>query len=217
MKVEKTVVRFSDSDIIMALTKETDQYNNVIVYVYEQNFDRVMAMIMNKGGNDFDAEDVFQEALVLFIHSVRKGSFKGTAKVSTYIYSICHNLWINSLNKRKKYQLDDNPYEFASADVDLVEVQEIPHDALYISQKFQVAFKSLQTICQDILKKFYHQEESLNFIFNQHRDIFSSEQALRNRKSKCLQALRDAVAEHNISREMMNDANFERLFSPKSE
>ena len=56
-------------------------------------------MIHSNGGRPQDAEDVFQEALIILVGKIRKSDFKLTAKLSTYLFSVCRFLW---KDKRKE-------------------------------------------------------------------------------------------------------------------
>src|SRR5579872_5820157 len=57
--------------------------------------------IRNNGGNRQDAEDIFQEALIILCRKVRETDFVLTAQLSTYLFRVCHLLWKDELRKKK--------------------------------------------------------------------------------------------------------------------
>ena len=51
------------------------------------------------GGTRDDAKDIFQDALIIFHRKVRSEEFVLTCAVSTYLFSICRNLWREELRR----------------------------------------------------------------------------------------------------------------------
>ncbi|MEJ0083215.1 MAG: sigma-70 family RNA polymerase sigma factor [Puia sp.] len=78
----------------------TGKTDSALNGLYE-NFPMMRKLILSKGGCLRDAEDIFQEALIILINKVRKSDFKLTSKLSTYLFSVCRFLWKDELKKRK--------------------------------------------------------------------------------------------------------------------
>ena len=86
------------------------QHNNSkgIRLIYQKYFIRVYNMISKNGGLMVDAEDIFQEALMIIIEKSKVPHFKLTAHFYSYLYGICQRLWLSrlQLKSRKNTSLD---------------------------------------------------------------------------------------------------------------
>ncbi|HET6996503.1 MAG TPA: sigma factor, partial [Chitinophagaceae bacterium] len=60
-------------------------------------------IVVSNGGNAQDAEDIFQEALIIVCRKVKDPGFQLTAQLSTYLYSVSRFLWKDELRKRKSF------------------------------------------------------------------------------------------------------------------
>src|ERR1700756_864038 len=89
----------SDDKIIELIRKgDTDK---AFLTLYK-HFPMMRKMILSKGGKKEDAEDIYQEALIILYRKVNEPQFKLSSKISTYLYSICRFLWKDELKKRNK-------------------------------------------------------------------------------------------------------------------
>jgi DNA-directed RNA polymerase specialized sigma24 family protein len=64
-----------------------------------KHFPMIRKLIRSKGGNTKDAEDIFQEALIILIRKAKDKDFKLTAQLSTYLFSVCRFLWNDQLKR----------------------------------------------------------------------------------------------------------------------
>jgi RNA polymerase sigma factor (sigma-70 family) len=71
--------------------------------VYESVFGYIFKYIRANSGNETDAEDIFQEGIIVYWENVQKENFKLTTTPEKYIFSVCRNLWQQELFRRKKY------------------------------------------------------------------------------------------------------------------
>jgi len=98
------VKRLSDEEIVAGLRKRD---NRVLQYIYKNSFTPVKQLILHNGGSETDAEDIFQEALIVVFKKLRdEPDFKLNAAFSTYIYSIARLLWLKHLRQIKKIEID---------------------------------------------------------------------------------------------------------------
>ena len=99
-----TVKRLSDEEIIAGLRKRD---NRVLEYIYKNSFQPVKQLVLNNAGSDNDAEDIFQEALIIIFKKLKEeDKFKLTSAFTTYIYSISRLLWLKHLRNIKKIEID---------------------------------------------------------------------------------------------------------------
>ena len=96
--------RLSDEEIITGLRKRD---NRVLQYIYKNTFNPVKQLILSNTGSESDAEDIFQEALIIIFKKLKEEqSFELTSAFSTYIYSISRLLWLKQLRNIKKIEID---------------------------------------------------------------------------------------------------------------
>ena len=80
----------SDQDIIIKGILSNDP--STIKSIYNDQFDKISAMVNNFMYINLEPDDVFQEGLTRAVINIRKGVFKGDSSFSTYLYGICRNL-----------------------------------------------------------------------------------------------------------------------------
>ncbi len=62
---------------------------------------QVVAYVANSGGTAQDGEDVFQDTVVLFDRSIRKGQFEHKSSLKTFFFSIAKFHWIGKRRRQK--------------------------------------------------------------------------------------------------------------------
>ncbi|MEX0987396.1 MAG: sigma-70 family RNA polymerase sigma factor [Bacteroidales bacterium] len=96
---------FADEDIIRGLGKRD---NHVIQFIYQNNFEKISLMILNNNGSEDDAEDIFQETLIIIFKRIREDTaFELSSTFSTYIYSIARLLWLKKLRDGRKLEVTE--------------------------------------------------------------------------------------------------------------
>ena len=96
--------RLTDDEIIEGLRKRD---NRVLQYIYKNSFNAVKQLVIHNAGSDSDAEDIFQETLIIIFKKLRDDDdFQLTANFTTYIYSIARLIWLKHLKQIKKIEID---------------------------------------------------------------------------------------------------------------
>lgn len=137
------------------------------------------------GGKADDAEDIFQDALVIFIEKVTNQSFNLTCNFKSYLFSICRNLSYEYFRKKGKEKViqNDREEEYLSADViqDFLE-REIKYAAL------DKTLKSIGDKCLTLLNLYYFNNQSMKSITQ--KMGFKNENSAKNQKYKCIERAR---------------------------
>ncbi len=76
--------------------------NKNIEKIYKEVFPSIRYHILSNSGSEEDAEDIFQEALIILLSKIRTQTLKLSCSMKTYLYSICMNLWYKALRNRLK-------------------------------------------------------------------------------------------------------------------
>lgn len=144
-------------------------------------YPRIEKLILSKGGTKHDAQDVFQETLIIVSKNLEKSDFKLTSSFYTYIYAISRFIWKDTQNQYSKQELHDLKEEEVSIFQSLLEEKKY--------QNAEKAFLELGERCQQLLQLFYHKALSFKVIAQMMQ--FKSEKIAKNQKYKCLQKAKD--------------------------
>ncbi|HEY0609441.1 MAG TPA: sigma-70 family RNA polymerase sigma factor, partial [Chitinophaga sp.] len=145
-------------------------------------------LIRSNGGTREDAEDIFQEALIILCRKIKTGNFILSAKLSTYLFSVCRFLW-NDQQRRQKIAISDDNADHILLEDNLPELFEQEKKALLVEK----ALQALGERCKELLLLFYHTKMKLRDIAVQMG--YSSENTVKNQKYKCLEGARIKLKE----------------------
>jgi RNA polymerase sigma factor (sigma-70 family) len=172
--------------------------NKALATLYH-HYPMIRKMIRTQGGGSLDAEDIFQEALLLLVRNVRQPGFTLTSKLSTYLYGIARYLWRDELRRRPhsiSLELLHDPKDL-----------EALHDsedfgpltqAVEKEQQARLAEKVLNELgerCRELLLLFYHGGLKLKDIAS--KMGYNSENTAKNQKYKCIEAAKIRLQELN--------------------
>lgn len=190
---------YSDAELIAAIGMG-DQLNSAIFFIYQQYAEPVQAFILANSGMPADAEDIFQETVVVFIDLVKKDKFRGESSVKTFLTAIARNLWLNELKKRARSDLREKAFEHTRESTEM-DVSQFIADR-EVKQQFVEVLGKLGEPCKKLLTLFYYENLSMKDIV--HHLPYENEQVVRNKKYKCLQALTDLVKQNPVIAKLVN-------------
>ncbi|OGX81116.1 RNA polymerase sigma factor [Hymenobacter coccineus] len=155
--------------------------------LYRRTFPAVRRHVLRRGGTDQDAQDVFQDALVVFYEKAAAGALALTAAPGTYLVAVSRNLWLRELDRRARHPrtglaaVEEGPTEAAEP---AAEEPTEPFSVLaYVEQ--------LNEKCRSILLAYYYFRQPLAQIAAAHG--YGSVRSATVQKFKCLERLRNAV------------------------
>lgn len=181
------------SEQIVINIKDNQDFEYTIQYIYNHHFDTVKHIILKMNGATEDAEDIFQEALSKVILSIEDGNFLGSSQVSTYLIAIAKNMWLKTLQKRNRLSTVEYDGQLHNDKHLLNEVLLGEEDDLDTRNLFESLLLQIGEDCQNILKYYYFKKMSYEKIHETFQDKYSSEQAIRNKKSRCLKYLKKGL------------------------
>jgi len=88
---------WSDEDLLAALRRGDDR---AVQIAYDRYYPMIFKMVLQYKGTEQDAEDLFQDMLVVILIQRSENTPKLYSSLSTYLYAICKNLWQNVLRKK---------------------------------------------------------------------------------------------------------------------
>ncbi|GAI07454.1 unnamed protein product [marine sediment metagenome] len=129
-----------------------DKNNDILTFVYKEYYPFIKKYILNNNGNKQDAEDIFQETIVMIYRKVEEGQFSLDCSLKTYIYSVCRILWLKELEMRKLLRKDN----LEPKEMDELDVEYLPEDGdLEKKNLIQEHVLRLDENCRQILTLFY--------------------------------------------------------------
>lgn len=158
-----------------------------IAKLYRDCFPAIEQMILKNSGEIEDAEDVFQEALVVLYRKVKEGNLVLKCALPTFIYSICKNMWLDRLRRQgRTVGFIADKQELVDLDSDVIAI--IHKNEQYAL--FQKHFQNLAEGCRKLLTLFFEAKD-MKFITKEMG--FGSEQYTRKRKFKCKERLVNSI------------------------
>ncbi len=89
-----------DSEILEKVVAGDER---VLDYLYKKYYRMMTRIVLSNKGNEDEAKDIFQDALIVFWQKAVSGNLVLTSKISTYIYSICQNLWRKEIDRKTRF------------------------------------------------------------------------------------------------------------------
>ncbi len=175
----------TDEKIIELIQNRKEDKALIKLYRYQG---KVTSLVKSRGGSKDDAQDVFQEALLILCKKVWEGNFKLTAKLDTYLYSICYNLWRHQLEKNNKHFKVEVNDQLQLTDVDGID------EAIEKECKINLAESVLIKLgepCLKLLKMFYYEALKMKEIAN--RLGYKSESTAKTQKYKCIERAKKQI------------------------
>jgi RNA polymerase sigma factor (sigma-70 family) len=173
-------MKYSDKDVILALKKGDDDL--ALGFLYKSVLPKVKHYIKGNKGNDDEAKDIFQDAVINFYSKVKLNKIPEDVNISAYICQISKNLWINRVKRMNKST--EMPH------VDFLRTEEDFLGNLITEEKTAAITKLLSEIgqeCQRLLKYSVYDKLSMKEICKLMG--YSSENLAKNYNYRCKQKL----------------------------
>jgi RNA polymerase sigma factor (sigma-70 family) len=169
-----------DKDLMVALKNGNDEV--VLAYLYKTVLPKVKHYIKSNKGNDDEANDIFQDAVINFYNKVKLNKIEDTVNVSAYITQTAKNLWINRVKRMNRSTEISNEDSF--------HVEEDFLGNIITQEKTAAITKLLSEIgeeCQQLLKYSVYENLSMREICKSMG--YSSENLTKNYNYRCKQKL----------------------------
>jgi RNA polymerase sigma factor (sigma-70 family) len=180
----------NEQELLKALNSDSRGKALKQLYLY---FPKFKKMVIAQGGRKQDAEDIFQEAIIVLIRKVNEADFKLSSAVSTYLFAICKYMWWDN-QRNSGSKLSTEELELPSNVLDDLETAVNREKQYKLAEQ---AFDKLGEKCREILQQFYLQRNSMKVIASKLK--LKSEKVARNQKYKCLQKAHENYKNLSIS------------------
>lgn len=163
--------------------------------LYADFFSQISRHIFSHGGNQADAEDIFQEGIIVVYKKLQNKEFSLTSSFGSFLYGICKYLWMNQLRKKKRGELP------LDTDKDIKDDDELDEIIFKREQYrlFQSKLLQLGEDCQRLLRLFF---EGVSM-----REIakimgYKSENYAKKKKFTCKSTLINKIEADPVYREL---------------
>lgn len=166
------------------LTDLKGENNTAFGELYKNYFHSVNRFVLNNNGNSNDAEDVFQDTMMVLLEKLRQDNFELTASLKTYIMAISKNIWLKKL--RKVFKEVDFTNENSNAFFDEIN-SAIDEEKSYID-KLQNYLHKITEHCKGLIHDMFFKEKSIEQIQKEYG--YSTIHNAQNQKHKCVEQIR---------------------------
>ncbi len=145
------MIYLTEKSLIQGIRQKKE---SAVKHMYREYFPCILSMVEQNSGVYEDAEDLFQDGLMVLFRKFSKGSGKLNCSLKTYFYAICRNLWMQRLERNRKlvFRCDMEVNE-QTLKYQLKE-EELKEEYLERLRYFQEHFLKLPADCQRILMMF---------------------------------------------------------------
>ena len=173
----KTKVRMKDSEVLAKISKGDE---SALDFLYKKYYRMMTKLVMTNSGTEDEARDIYQDALIVFWEKATKGNLVLTSKISTFIYSICLNLWRKELERKSRHSSEEKD------DVEFIEVEK--EERIRIIRN---CINELGETCKRILMYYYFDGLSMSEIAN--KLGYANTDTAKTKKYKCKKRLDELV------------------------
>ncbi|MBL1281560.1 MAG: sigma-70 family RNA polymerase sigma factor [Fluviicola sp.] len=160
-----------------------------------KNWPDIRKFLKSKGCGATEAEDIFQEALLIYVRKMEDAEFELTTEPFHYVKNTCKFLWYNQARKKGRSSSEELP-EIESFEND---------DWLQKELKFQLIEKAMTKIgkqCQQILQLFYGKGWNMTAIAK--KVGLRNDKVAKAQKYRCINKVKEQVLELQSEKLVMN-------------
>jgi len=157
--------------------------NQVLTTVYREIFPVVRYYVINNGGNQDDAKDVFQESILIVYKQISQNNLELKSGFDSYLYGIARLVWLKILRNRSIHER--NIIKIEEPELNYITFEQTVEEELEL-RLFRKYFLKLGTECQKMLKMIAEglPYEQIALVMG-----YKSEKIVRNKKYKCKETL----------------------------
>lgn len=170
---------YKNNEIItMLASKNNTVFNDIIYYLKQKMTARIYKLIIDRGGTKEDAEECFNDALLVATQYAKSDRFKTGTDVMGFVYTVARNR--HKPKPTKNEPMLDKVYSKADSEYSS-EIDEM-------IEKLHKVIKLLNIDCQKILTAFYFERKSMKEIMQLFN--LSSVQVAKTKKLRCMKYLK---------------------------
>lgn len=164
--------------------------NSGIRQMYTELYPKVRSYILKRDGNEDDAKDIMQKALIQLSVRAQDKNFHIASSFDGYFITICKNLWIREVKKSKLRVTNDSIIDLVSDDTEIAV-------SAFEQEKWELFQEKLNVIsenCKTLLQLFFNK---VSYKKIAELKNYASENTVKQRIFKCKTKLKDIIQSDN--------------------
>jgi len=189
---------YSDPEIIKAL--KSGDTGGALEFLYKILFPKVRKYVRKNSGDSSTAFDVFQDSIMVFYRYVMEDKFDPKYDIGGFVFTVSKNIWLNRLRKEKReLYLPDNK--------DFIDEFDNSLDCLITREREEIISELMVNLgkkCEELLRySIFYQMKNSEICGKMG---FSTENAVKTRKYKCMQKLILYIEERPALKKILKEA-----------
>jgi DNA-directed RNA polymerase specialized sigma24 family protein len=172
-------IAVADQTLFEGLLRKTEK---AIYDVYNLFYPSVEKYVRMNSGNEQDAEDTFQDTVMILLNYVSKDGFVLTCSMKTLVFAIARRVWQKQLRQRSRIETL-NELEVDMPDF-ITHWEEVAHSERKYNALPQVLSR-ISAHCSGLLKDL--------FLTGKIPEHYKNNHSMRNQKYKCLEQARKMI------------------------
>ncbi len=175
----------SDTNTLNALRHHEEA---AFALLYRAYYPMIERMVIRNSGTVADAQDLFQDTLLILVKQIQDEGWQLTSSLKTYLYAIAHRQWL----ARLRHQSQTRSLDLAD---ESVEDGLLPAWAAPTTEERVVGWlERITAHCQRLLKAVFFQNQPVTQMGE-----YNNAHTARNQQYKCLQQLRRVAKDNGES------------------
>ena len=152
--------------------------------LYEKYFPKVKRYILNNRGRIEDAEDIFQDSVLILYEKLFAENFNTYTCLGNYISGIAKNLWLKKLNNRSFHiEIHENFFKENEE-----EINQAIEDEVNYWVKLEDYLKKISEHCQSLINDIFYKSKNISEIQSKYN--YTTKHNAQNQKHKCIEQIR---------------------------
>jgi RNA polymerase sigma factor (sigma-70 family) len=179
-------VKITEWDNDVQLLERLASHNpGALEALYKEFFPIARKIVIKNNGQEADAEDIFQEAIIILLEKSRSGSFHLECRLKTYLYSVCRHLWLKRLNGQSgQLPLSEVLEDTVPVNAEVEEYEKKDQEYAMMHE----ALTQLGEPCKTLIENYYLHKKSMLEIAAEFG--YTNADNAKNQKYKCLMRLK---------------------------
>jgi RNA polymerase sigma factor (sigma-70 family) len=178
----------NDAAIIKAI--KSGNNDAALKDLYKTILPRIKKYILHNNGDEEEAKDIFQDAVIIFFKQIKLEKYDESKEVAGFIFHVARNLWINRIKrKNKQSSFDDLGKDYEDNSNSL---QDLITDEK--AKAIETLLSSVGEECKQLLKYSIFEKFSMKEICE--KMGYSSENVAKTYNYRCKQKLVQLVKDN---------------------
>jgi RNA polymerase sigma factor (sigma-70 family) len=176
------------------LAIEDFQKDNNVAFgiLYRKYFGYTRKFVLSNKGNSEDAEDVFQDALIILYEKLYDDDFKAYTCLANYVTGISKNLWLKKLRNRNFFVEMHESYYFENKE----EINQAIENERDYYDKLNDYINKISSHCQNLIHDIFMKNKNMEEIQEKYK--YSTKHNAQNQKHKCVEQIRKIKKDDNF-------------------